>query len=103
MGLTPMTIFISNINYDATEADLQALFDAAGYVASGVRLCLDEEGNSKGFGFAEIGDDTSAESAISTLDGRSLMGRRVNLQKSRSQGARHDRRPKRRDAMAGSR
>jgi len=49
-----MNIYVGNMSYDVTEADLQAAFEAFGAVAS-VSIIKDQfSGQSKGFGFVEM-------------------------------------------------
>jgi RNA recognition motif. (a.k.a. RRM, RBD, or RNP domain) len=50
-----MNISVGNLSYDVTEADLRASFEAFGAVAS-VSIIKDQySGQSKGFGFVEMG------------------------------------------------
>jgi hypothetical protein len=75
-----MNIFVGNLSFDTTEADLKKLFEGFGPVST-VVVVLDEKGKkSRGFGFIEMPDSPLAQKAISALDGQIFMGRpmRVN-------------------------
>jgi RNA recognition motif-containing protein len=89
-----MNIYVGNISYDVTEADLQAAFEAFGAVAS-VNLIKDQySGQPKGFGFVEMSSASEAQAAIAGLNGKELMGRalNVNVARPREGGSRTDRR-----------
>jgi RNA recognition motif-containing protein len=91
---TWMNIYVGNISYDVTEADLQAAFEAFGAVAS-VNLIKDQySGQPKGFGFVEMPSASEAQAAIAGLNGKELMGRalNVNVARPREGGSRTDRR-----------
>jgi len=63
-----MNIYISNLNYAVTDADLNELFAEYGEVTS-AKVILDREtGRSRGFGFVEMSDDEQAKKAIEELD-----------------------------------
>src|SRR5919108_2412688 len=90
-----MNIYVGNMSYDVTEADLQAAFEAFGAVAS-VSIITDQySGQSKGFGFVEMPSASEAQAAISGLHGKELMGRTltVNEARPREGGSRSERRP----------
>ena len=89
-----MNIYVGNISYDVTEADLQAAFEAFGAVAS-VNIIKDQySGQPKGFGFIEMPSASEAQAAIAGLNGKELMGRalNVNVARPREGGSRTDRR-----------
>ncbi|MDJ0790048.1 MAG: RNA-binding protein [Myxococcota bacterium] len=72
-------IYVGNLPWAATEADLRDLFGPFGSVASAAVVTDRETGRSRGFGFVEM-DDGDADKAIQELDGRDFGGRplRVN-------------------------
>ena len=73
-------LYVGNLSFSTTEADLEDLFGAHGRLAS-VRVITDREtGRPRGFGFVEFEDDESAQEAQRTLDGQDFQGRplRVN-------------------------
>ena len=90
-----MNIYVGNLTYDVTEADLRAAFEAFGAVAS-VRLIKDQlSGQSKGFGFVEMASTSEAQAAINALHGKDLLGRTLNVNEARPRegGSRPERRP----------
>jgi len=80
------TIYVGNINYQATEEDLRPVFAEYGEVIS-VKIINDREtGRSKGFGFIEM--ESGAETAIEELDGKEFQGRRLRVNVARPREAR---------------
>jgi len=80
-------LYVGNLSYATTEEDLRTLFSQAGTVVS-VDLIKDREtGNSKGFGFIEMGSQSELEKAISMFNGYSLDNRdlRVNIARPREE------------------
>ncbi len=73
-------IYIGNLSFDSTEADIRTLFEQHGAVQS-VNLITDREtGRSRGFGFVEM---DSAEEAIKALDGTEVGGRALKVNEAR--------------------
>lgn len=70
------TIYVGNLPYDATQAEVEALFNErnAGPVVR-VSLPMDEEGRKRGFGFVSMPSAESANAAIEALRGADLRGR----------------------------
>ena len=80
-------INVGNLSYDTTEDDLRTLFAQAGTVAS-VALIKDRDtGQSKGFAFVEMSNQSEAEKAIQTFNGYTLSNRplKVNLARPREE------------------
>jgi RNA recognition motif-containing protein len=80
-------IYVGNLSYDTTEDDLRTLFAQAGTVAS-VALIKDRDtGQSKGFAFVEMSNQSEAEKAIQTFNGHTLSNRplKVNLARPREE------------------
>jgi RNA recognition motif-containing protein len=78
------TLYVGNLPYTASEADVGNLFAQHGQVHS-VKLINDREtGRPRGFGFVEM-DTAGAEAAIGALNGANFGGRglRVNLAEGR--------------------
>ena len=81
-------IYVGNLPWSATEQDLRTLFEPHGSVDS-VNVITDREtGRSRGFAFVEMGDATSVQNAIRTLDGSDMGGRplRVNEAEDKPRG-----------------
>jgi RNA recognition motif-containing protein len=81
-----MNIYVGNLAYSLTEDELANEFANYGEVTS-AKIIVDRENNnrSKGFGFIEMADDSSAKKAIEELNGKEVAGRtlRVNEAKPR--------------------
>ena len=78
-----MSIYIGNLSYDVTEADLTAVFAEYGSVKR-VQLPTDREtGRMRGFGFVEMGSDAEEQAAIDALDGAEWMGRDLKVNKAK--------------------
>ena len=71
-------IYVGNLPWSTTEAELSDLFSSYGEVASSAVITDRETGRSRGFGFIEM-DDAGADKAISELDGRDLGGRSLRV------------------------
>ena len=54
-AIVVMKLFVGNLSWDATPADLEALFGEIGAVASANIITDRESGRSRGFGFIENG------------------------------------------------
>ena len=83
-------LYVGNLSYTTTEADLTTLFAKAGQVVS-VALIKDRDtGNSKGFAFVEMSTQVEVEQAISMFNGFNLDNRelKVNLAKPRERETR---------------
>ena len=80
-------IFVGNLSYQATQADLQTAFEAYGNVER-VNLVTDREtGQPRGFAFVEMSDAEAAQAAISHLNGAELHGRAMNVNEARPKAA----------------
>lgn len=82
-----MNIYVGNLPYSVTDADLRETFSRFGEVSQ-VNLISDKySGESKGFGFVEMDDNSQADAAIKALNGTDMKGRdiTVNQAKPRSE------------------
>ena len=79
-----MKLFVGNLPYSATEADITDFFTQAGVTVDSVNVMRDRfTGEARGFGFVEINDDTAANHAIEACNGRDLMGRAMIVNEAR--------------------
>jgi RNA recognition motif-containing protein len=77
-----MDIYVGNLPYDASDDDLQKLFEQYGTVSS-ARVVVDRmTGRGKGFGFVEMNDRAEAEKAIAGTNGADLNGRPLRVNES---------------------
>jgi len=72
-------IYVGNLSYEVSQADLEQMFSAHGTVQS-VQIITDRDtGRSKGFGFVEMESNDEAEAAMSALDGKDCGGRALKV------------------------
>lgn len=78
-------IYVGNLAFETTSADLQSLFTPHGEVTKAQVITDRDSGRSRGFGFVEMAESSAAQEAISALDGHNVDGRAltVNLAKPR--------------------
>ena len=77
-----MNIFVGSLPFSIEEADLRESFEAYGAVDS-VKIISDKfTGRSKGFGFVEMSNDDEAQKAIDELNGATVQGRAIVVNKS---------------------
>src|SRR5438874_11319796 len=72
-------LYVGNLSYDVDSSALGELFTAHGTVASSQIITDRDTGQSKGFGFVEMGSDQEAQSAISALNGQDHGGRALTV------------------------
>ncbi|MCC7009864.1 MAG: RNA-binding protein [Acidobacteria bacterium] len=84
-------LYVGNLSFSTQEQTLEQTFAAYGPVES-VRLVRDKAtGQSRGFGFVEMGSDEGARAAIEQLNESQLEGRRLTVNEARPQEPRGDR------------
>jgi RNA recognition motif-containing protein len=72
-------IYIGNLPFSSTEADLQDLFGRHGAVESVAVITDRETGRPRGFAFVEMENASDAADAIRALDGSDLDGRNIKV------------------------
>ena len=78
-----MRIYVGNLSYDVTEGEITQEFQAYGEVTS-VDIITDKySGRPKGFGFVEMGSNSEAEAAITSLNGKILRDRPITVNEAR--------------------
>jgi RNA recognition motif-containing protein len=80
---TEMNLYVGNLPYRITEDQLRETFEEFGRVSSCTIIKDKVTGQSKGFGFLEMPESGEAEAAINNLNGRDLMGRKINVNEAR--------------------
>jgi len=82
----PNKLFIGNLSFSVTDAELTELFASANIPIADVRLMRDQEtGRSRGFAFVELAPEADMEAAISQLNGKVLEGRPLTVNEARQQ------------------
>jgi RNA recognition motif-containing protein len=81
-------LFVGNLSFNATPADLESLFGQAGAVSS-VNIISDKfTGQSRGFGFVEMGSSQEAQAAIERFNGYEMQGRALTVNEAKPQESR---------------
>lgn len=78
-----MNIFVTKLSPNVTQEDLQDLFAQYGAVSSAKIIIDRETGNSKGYGFVEMDDDSEGQNAIDGLNDSEYDGRRMVVKQAR--------------------
>lgn len=76
-------LYVGNLSYETTDADLTSIFEKHGRVASSQVIMDRDTGRSKGFAFVEMGTDQEAQAAISALSGQMTNGRQLTVNEAR--------------------
>jgi RNA recognition motif-containing protein len=78
-----MPIYVGNLSFEVTQANLSEAFADYGTVKS-VKLPTDREtGKMRGFAFVEMGNDAEEDKAITELNGAEWMGCNLKVNKAR--------------------
>jgi RNA recognition motif-containing protein len=74
-----MRLYVGNLSFKTTEADLNDLFSQVGTVEN-VRIITDRDtGRSRGFAFVEYASNADGEAAIQRFEGAEFMGRNLKV------------------------
>jgi len=81
------TLYVGNLPFSATEADVRSLFEQHGQVDS-VKLVNDREtGRPRGFGFVDM-PGADAQNAIQHMNGYEMNGRALRVDEARERAPR---------------
>jgi RNA recognition motif-containing protein len=83
-----MNIYVGNLAYGVTDADLHGLFSASGDVSTASVIMDKFSGQSKGFAFVEMPNNSQALAAIKTLNEHPLQGRNMRVNEAKPREAR---------------
>lgn len=86
-----MNLYISNLSYALTDADLAELFADYGEIESAKIIMDRETGRSRGFGFVELKDDELARKAIEELNQATYDGKVISVSEAKPREDRGDR------------
>ena len=79
-----MNIYVGNVSFEATEGAIREAFESFGEVAS-ARIIKDKyTGQSRGFGFVEMSEQSQAETAIKSLNGKEILGKQISVNEARA-------------------
>ena len=78
-----MNIYVGNLSYNATEETVRQAFESFGQIIS-ARIIKDKyTGQSRGFGFVEMPEQSRAQAAIKGLNGKEFMGKQISVNEAR--------------------
>ena len=80
-------LFIGGLAFSTSTERLREVFAAAGQVESAAVVTDRDTGRSRGFGFVEMATPEDAEQAISKLNGTSVDGRTIQVERAKSPGS----------------
>lgn len=90
-----MNMYIGNLPYNVSEEELREMFSEFGVVDS-IKLITDKfSGQSKGFGFIEMSNNSEADQAIKALNKTNVKGRDIKVNQAEPQGKRPQRKQRR--------
>jgi len=72
-------LYVGNLGYGVSSSDLEQMFATHGTVDSAQVIEDRSTGQSKGFGFVEMGSDAEAQAAITALNGQDHGGRALTV------------------------
>lgn len=78
-------LFVAGLAYNLTDSKLEEYFSKVGSVVSAKIITDRYSGQSKGFGFVEMGTEEEAKKAIKELDGTDFEGRKIVVKEARPQ------------------
>src|SRR5258705_6496709 len=81
-------LFVGNLPFSATGTELEGLFGQVGAVTSANVISDKFTGQSRGFGFVEMGSTQEAQAAIERFNGYELQGRALTVNEAKPQEAR---------------
>ncbi len=81
-------LYIGNLAFGIGEKDLEELFSQAGVCESAAVITDRATGQSRGFGFVEMGSSSEAQKAIQQFDGQEFKGRALRVNEARDQESR---------------
>ncbi len=88
-----MNIYVGNLAYSVTQDELREAFGAYGEVES-ANLIMDKfTGESKGFGFVEMPNNSEADAAIKALNEQPMKGRPIRVNQAKPRAERSGGRP----------
>ncbi len=85
-----MNMYVSNLSFHTKDEELKNLFEQFGAVSSAKVISDRETGQSRGFGFVEMGSDDEAKEAIKGLNGKEIEGRAMSVSVAREKAPRAD-------------
>jgi RNA recognition motif-containing protein len=80
-------LFVGNLPFDTTEAQIKDLIAGANRTVRSVKIITDKEtGRSRGFAFVDMDNDDEAKAAIEELNGKDFGGRALKVNEAEERG-----------------
>lgn len=80
-------LFVGNLPFDATEAQIHDLVASGGRNITSVKIVADKDtGRSRGFAFVDCDTDETAKAAIAELNGKDFGGRALVVNEAEEKG-----------------
>lgn len=79
-------LFVGGLSYSTSNERLHEAFAAVGTVESATIVTDRDTGRSRGFGFVEMATNEEADQAVTRLNGTSLDGRTIKVEKATGSG-----------------
>ncbi len=89
-----MKVHVGNLSYNVTDDDLRGLFSSYGEVSSATVIKERSSGQSKGFGFVEMLNNSEADKAMKALNGSRLKDNIIKLSQAKPPAKRTSRGPR---------
>jgi RNA recognition motif-containing protein len=83
-----MRIYVGNLPYSVTDDDLRDVFSQFGELMSAEVVKDKFSGQSKGFGFVDMPNNSEADQAIKALNDTDLKGRKLTVNEARPRAER---------------
>ena len=81
-------LYVGNLGFSVSDSDLNQMFSPHGTVDSAQVIQDRSTGESKGFGFVEMGSDAEAQAAITALNGQDHDGRALTVNEAKPRAPR---------------
>ncbi len=78
-----MKLYVGNLSFDTSEADLRSIFEQFGNVTETHIVSDRETGRSRGFAFVTMSTAAEGRAAIGTLHGKQFGGRALTVNEAR--------------------
>jgi RNA recognition motif-containing protein len=82
-------LYVGNLSFNTTDADLAAAFGTDGRKVTSAQIMMDRDtGRSRGFAFVDMATEADAQGAIKAMNGVDLDGRALRVNEAEERGAR---------------
>ena len=78
-----MNIYVGNLSNDVTDETIRGTFESFGEVTSAKVIRDKYTDQSRGFAFVEMPEQTQAQTAIKSLNGKELQGKQMSVSEAR--------------------